>query len=171
MNARAGREPAQALGGPEGLEPASPIVMPGHAETTIYDVARVAGVAPSTVSRALSKPGRVSYKTAEHVRRVAEQLGYRTGRMERVVSQRGTGMLGMIVADIANPVFFGMIRGAERGASDRGFTMLMVETQESEEVERAALDRLIPVVDGVILSASRMSDSAIRSVAKLKPLV
>jgi len=49
--------------------------------------------------------------------------------------------------------------------------LLMVETQESEEVERAALDRLIPVVDGVILSAPRMSDSAIRSVAKRKPLV
>jgi DNA-binding LacI/PurR family transcriptional regulator len=60
--------------------------MPGHAEPTIYEVARVAGVAPSTVSRASSKPGRVSYKTAEHVRRVAEQLGYRTGRIERVVS-------------------------------------------------------------------------------------
>jgi LacI family repressor for deo operon, udp, cdd, tsx, nupC, and nupG len=160
MNAGAGYEPAQALGGPGGLEPASPIVMPGHAEPTIYEVARVAGVAPSTVSRASSKPGRVSYKTADHVRRVAEQLGYRTGRMERVVSERGTGMLGMIVADIANPVCFGM-SGAERAASDRGFTMLMVETQESEGVERAALDRLIPVVDGVILSASRMSDSAI----------
>jgi hypothetical protein len=79
----------------------------------------------------------VSYKTAEHVRRVAEQLGYRTGHMERAVSERGTGMLGIIVADIANPVFFGMIREAERAASDRGFTMLVVETQESEEVERA----------------------------------
>jgi DNA-binding LacI/PurR family transcriptional regulator len=78
------------------------MVMPGHAEPTIYDVARVAGVAPSTVSRASSKPGRGSYKTAEHVRRVAEQLGYRTGRMERVISERGSGMLGMIVADIAN---------------------------------------------------------------------
>jgi DNA-binding LacI/PurR family transcriptional regulator len=33
---------------------------------------------------------------------VAEQLGYRTGRMERVISERGSGMLGMIVADIAN---------------------------------------------------------------------
>ncbi len=40
-----------------------------------------AGVAPSTVSRALSKPDRVSYKTAEHVRQLAEQVGYRTGRM------------------------------------------------------------------------------------------
>jgi LacI family repressor for deo operon, udp, cdd, tsx, nupC, and nupG len=56
----------------------------------------------TTVSRALSKPGRVSYKTAEHVRQVAEQLGYRTGRMERTLSKRGTGMLGIIVADIAN---------------------------------------------------------------------
>jgi len=40
MNARADREPAQAPGGPGGLEPASPIVMSGHAEPTIYDVGR-----------------------------------------------------------------------------------------------------------------------------------
>lgn len=145
--------------------------MPGLAEPTIYDVARVAGVAPSTVSRALSKPGRVSFKTAEHVRRVAEQLGYRTGRMERSVSERGTGMLAIIVADIANPVFFGMIRGAERAAHAGGFTMLMVETQESEPIERDAVNRLLPLVDGVILSASRMGDQAIRNVAKRTPVV
>ncbi|MFL6044756.1 MAG: LacI family DNA-binding transcriptional regulator [Propionibacteriaceae bacterium] len=166
MNGYSGRGgSASALGRPEEWEPASPIVMPGQAEPTIYDVS------PSTVSRALSKPGRVSYKTAEHVRQVAQQLGYRTGRMERTFSERGTGMLGIIVADIANPVFFGMIRGAERAGSDLSFTMLVVETQESGDAERAALDRLIPVVDGVILSSSRMSDSAIRSVAKRTPLV
>lgn len=161
MNGYSGRGgSASALGRPEEWEPASPIVMPGQAEPTIYDVS------PSTVSRALSKPGRVSYKTAEHVRQVAQQLGYRTGRMERTFSERGTGMLGIIVADIANPVFFGMIRGAERAGSDLSFTMLVVETQESGDAERAALDRLIPV-----LSSSRMSDSAIRSVAKRTPLV
>ncbi len=145
--------------------------MPEPAEPTIYDVARVAGVAPSTVSRALSKPGRVSFKTAEHVRRVAEQLGYRSQKMERPVSARGTGMLAIIVADIANPVFFGMIRGAERAAHAGGFTMLMVETQESEPIERDAVDRLLPLVDGVILSASRMGDQAIRNVAKRTPVV
>ena len=47
----------------------------GRSEPTIYDVARAAGVASSTVSRALSKPGRVSFRTAEHVRRVADELG------------------------------------------------------------------------------------------------
>ena len=125
--------------------------MPEPAEPTIYDVARVAGVAPSTVSRALSKPGRVSFKTAEHVRRVADKLGYRSQKLERPVSARGTGMLAIIVADIANPVFFGMIRGAERAAHAGGFTMLVVETQESEPIERDAVDRLLPLVDGVIL--------------------
>ena len=155
-------------------EPREPITgriqMPGLAEPTIYDVARGAGVAPSTVSRALSKPGRVSFKTAEHVRRVAEQLGYRSGKMERPISERGTGMLAIIVADIANPVFFGMIRGAERAATTNGFTMLVVETQESEPIERAAVDRLLPLVDGVILGASRMTDQAIRNVAKRTPV-
>ncbi len=152
-------------------EPTQAVTMPEPAEPTIYDVARVAGVAPSTVSRALSKPGRVSFKTAEHVRRVAEKLGYRSQKLERPVSARGTGMLAIIVADIANPVFFGMIRGAERAAHAGGFTMLVVETQESEPIERDAVDRLLPLVDGVILSASRMGDQAIRNVAKRTPVV
>ena len=155
----------------EGPAPLTGLVMPGNSQLTIYDVARAAGVAPSTVSRALSKPGRVSYATAERVRQVAEEIGYRTGRMERAVSERGSGMLAIVVADIANPVFFGMIRGAERAASERGFTMLVGESEESEPAERAALDRLIPVVDGAVLGSSRMSDAAIRSFAKRKPVI
>jgi DNA-binding LacI/PurR family transcriptional regulator len=50
---------------------------------TIYNVARVAGVATSTVSRALSKPGRVSFKTAEHIRKVTKELGDRSQNFER----------------------------------------------------------------------------------------
>ena len=60
---------------------------------SIYDVAAAAGVAPSTVSRALSKPGRVSFRTAEHVREVAARLGYRTDLRNRRVEGRSTSML------------------------------------------------------------------------------
>ena len=158
-------------GADEASGPLTGPVVPDAGDLTIYDVARAAGVAPSTVSRALSKPGRVSFKTAERIRKVAEELGYRSGRIERSISERGTGMLAIVVADIANPVFFGMIRGAERTARERGYTMLVVESQESEPTERAALDRLIPVVDGAILASSRMTDAAIRSLAKRKPVV
>jgi len=138
---------------------------------TIYDIARTAGVAPSTVSRALSHPGRVSFKTAEHVRRVAKQLGYQSTRIERELPLQRTSLLAMIVADITNPVFFGMIRGAERTATHAGYTMVVVETQESERAEEDVLRRVLPAVDGVILTSSRMSDAAIRAKAKRKPLV
>lgn len=143
----------------------------GETGPTIYDVARAAGVAPSTVSRALAKPGRVSFKTAENVRRVAEELGYRSGRMDLAGPERRTGMLGMIVADIANPVFVGMIRGADRESTAHDLTLLVVESQESVDVERRAVDRLTPVVDGLILSSSRMSVPSIRGLAKRTPVV
>jgi DNA-binding LacI/PurR family transcriptional regulator len=80
-------------------------------------------------------------------------------------------MLAMIVADINNPVFHGMIRGGERTLMHAGYTMLLVETQESEHTEKQALSRVLPGVDGVILSSSRMTDASIRDAAKHKPLV
>jgi DNA-binding LacI/PurR family transcriptional regulator len=138
---------------------------------TIYDVARAAGVATSTVSRALSSPGRVSFRTAEHVRKVATEMGYQSGTMERVLPEQRTALLAMVVADITNPVFHGMIRGAERTAVHAGYTMLVVETQESEQGEREALRRVGPAVDGIVLTSSRMSDNAIRAEAKRKPTV
>jgi len=140
------------------------------ARPSIYDVAKAAGVAASTVSRALSQPGRVSFETAEHVRRVAEEIGYRSTRIERAAPRR-TSLLAVVVADITNPVFFGMIRGAERTAAHSGYSMLIVETQESEATEREALARVQPVADGIVLTSSRMGDGAIREIAKQGPLV
>jgi DNA-binding LacI/PurR family transcriptional regulator len=138
---------------------------------TIYDVARAAGVATSTVSRPLSNPGRVSFKTAEHVRRVAKELGYRSELFEREVPDQRTKILAMIVADINNPVFHGMVRGAERTAVRDGYTVLVVETQESGAAEQSAVQRVLSSVDGILLTSSRMSDSAIRAFAKQRPLV
>ena len=93
---------------------------------TIYDVARIAGVTPSTVSRALAKPGRVSFRTAERIREVAEEIGYRSTTLARAFSEQPTTLMAMIVADITNPVFHGMIRGAERTAAHAGYTTLVI---------------------------------------------
>ena len=77
----------------------------------------------------------------------------------------------MIVADINNPVFHAMVRGAERTAEHLGYTVMVVETQESAAAEHKAIQRVLPSVDGLILTSSRMSDSAIREVAKQRPTV
>lgn len=66
---------------------------------TICDVANAAGVAPSTVSRALARPGRVSAETATRVREVAQRLGYRRNRGFPESAQQSQ-LLAMLVSDI-----------------------------------------------------------------------
>jgi len=78
--------------------------------------AREAGVAVSTASRALSNPDRVSERTREHVREVAERLGYRPNRIAQAWASGRTRMLAIVVPDITNPHHFGLIRGAAAAA-------------------------------------------------------
>lgn len=128
-------------------------------------------MAPSTVSRAFSRPGRVSAESAARVHAAAQQLGYRVNPLARALQSGRTGAIGLIVSDVTNPVHFGIIRGVEEAAAQAGYTMLLADAQESEENERTSLERLLPGVDGVVLASSRMSDRAIRAVAKQRPLV
>ena len=102
---------------------------------------------------------------------MAAQLGYRTQTTQRVLAGEQVHLLAMVVADITNPVFFGMIRGAERTALHAGYQLVLAETQESQRIEQAALERLSAVVDGVILASSRLPDGQIRAAAKAAPLV
>ncbi|MFB7890719.1 LacI family DNA-binding transcriptional regulator [Microbacterium sp. NPDC056044] len=138
---------------------------------TIYDVAAAAGVAPSTVSRAFARPGRVNAETAERIRQVAAEMGYRTNPLARALPTGRTSLLAVIVADVTNPFFFEILRGAEEVATEAGYTLLVADVQESMEAERRALDRTLPMVEGLVLATSRMSDSSIRVAAKQRPTV
>lgn len=140
-------------------------------QPTIYDVAREAGVAPSTVSRTFSRPGRVNAETAARIRQIADDLGYRTNPLARALHSGSTHLLALVVADVTNPFFFDVIRGAESAAADAGYTMLVADVQESQESERQALDRTLPLVDGLVLATSRLSDTSIRVAAKQRPTV
>ncbi|WP_104162781.1 LacI family DNA-binding transcriptional regulator [Cryobacterium sp. N22] len=138
---------------------------------TIYDVAAAAGVAPSTVSRTFSRPGRVNSETAERIRRIAAEMGYRTNPVARALPTGRTSIIAIIVSDVTNPFFFEIIRGAEETASAAGYTLLVADVNESADAERKALDRTLPLVEGIVLATSRMSDSSIRVAAKQRPTV
>ncbi|MCD2444099.1 LacI family transcriptional regulator [Agromyces sp. SYSU K20354] len=144
---------------------------PHATNPTIYDVARVSGVAPSTVSRTFSRPGRVNVETADRIRRVAAELGYRTKPVTRALSTARTRLFAVIVPDVPDRFFREVIRGATEAANAAGYTVVVVDAQRSAESERAALDRLLPVVDGVIFAASLLPDATIRVAAKQRPTV
>ncbi|KAB1929264.1 LacI family DNA-binding transcriptional regulator [Micromonospora noduli] len=146
-------------------------IRPPGQRVTIYDVAHEADVSPSTVSRAFSRPSRVNSETAERIRRVAERLGYRTNPLARALTTSRTQMIALVIADITNPVYAEIVRGAQEVAADGEYTTVLIDAQESDRLERAAVERTMSTVDGIVLASSRMSDSAIRMVAKQRPVV
>ncbi|RAO43125.1 LacI family DNA-binding transcriptional regulator [Micromonospora saelicesensis] len=146
-------------------------IRPPGQRVTIYDVALEAGVSPSTVSRAFSRPSRVNSETAERIRQVAERLGYRTNPLARALTTSRTKMIALVIADITNPVYAEIVRGAQEVAADGEYTTVLIDAQESDRLERAAVERTMSTVDGIVLASSRMSDSAIRMVAKQRPVV
>lgn len=147
-------------------DPGKPTPVP-----TIYDVARVAGVNASTVSRALNNPGRINAKTEQLVRQAAESIDYRVNPMARAVKTGRTATIALVLSDITNPVYFDLVRSAERVAAAGGYTLVLAESQESSQTEFAAVQRLQAGVDGIILVASRLSDEQIRVFATSKPIV
>lgn len=140
-------------------------------KATIYDIAKLAGVNPSTVSRALGKPGRVSAKTQKLVEDAAAELNYSVNPFARALPTGRTNTFGLIVSDITNPIYFDIIRGAEAAASLSGFTMVLAESAESADTELTVARRMLPATDGVILASPRMPDSRIRELAEGKPVV
>jgi LacI family transcriptional regulator len=138
---------------------------------TIYDVAQLAGVNPSTVSRALSTPGRISAKTEARIHEAARALQFQINPMARALQTGRTNTLGLLIADITNPMFFDVARGAEREAAERGYTLVISESQESGSREVEAADRIIRSVDGIILVSTRLSDEEIVALSARTPLV
>jgi DNA-binding LacI/PurR family transcriptional regulator len=138
---------------------------------TLQDVAREAGVAVSTVSRALSSPERVNATTREHVQAVARSLGYRPNRLAQALPTGRTRMLAVLVPDITNPHNFGLVRGAEAQARAGGSTLVIADTQGAPELEVAHLERLASSVDGFVLASSRLPDDQLRTLAERSPVV
>lgn len=138
---------------------------------TIYDIAELAGVNPSTVSRALTTPGRISAKTEAKIRAAAKELNYVVNPFARALPTGRTKTIALMMADITNPVFFGVIRGAGEVALERGYVLVNAESQESSSDEENILQRILPTVDAVLLVTTRLPDEDIQRINEIKPTV
>ncbi len=144
-----------------------------HAKPTIYDVAKAAGVSPSTVSRAFSHPGRVSFKTAEKVRVAALEVGYGQAleTIETRPETRQTGIIGLVAADVSNPFFLEIFHGAEHAAATQGFLITLINAKESVQRSRTVIQKILPHLDGLLLASSRLDSSEIQKIARALPTV
>ncbi len=138
---------------------------------TIKDVARMAGVSASTVCRALGNPDLVRPETAERVRRAAGSLGYRPNRAARGLITGRTGSLGVIVPDLANPFFPGVVKGVQARAREADYMVFLADTGEDPLAELELVRTLSKQVDGIVLCSPRMTEEDLRAAVDETPLV
>lgn len=135
---------------------------------TLRDVAERAGVHPSTASRAINERTRslVDDQTVGRVLEAAEVLGYRPDSLARALKTNRTLTVGMLLPDLTNPLFPPIVRGIEDGLGRADYTLILGNTDNDTEKERAVLSALLARrIDGLILATTRREPSpAIREV-------
>lgn len=118
----------------------------------ITDVARLAGVSTATVSRALSRPERVSAETRATIERAIAETGYRLNLAARNLRHQRTGSIVALVPNLANPYFSQILSGIATVLSPAGYNLLVADTRTTNPLRYADpshADGLI-VLDGSV---------------------
>ncbi|MBX7443762.1 MULTISPECIES: LacI family DNA-binding transcriptional regulator [unclassified Arthrobacter] len=146
------------------MEPASPGTI-----VTLKDVAAASGVSISTASRALDERITSRSAAAAHVRKVAEELGYRRNSFASSLRRGETRTLGVLVPRLSDTVMALMFEELERAASSRGyFAMVATSGDDPEDEKRAAETLLDRNIDGLILATARLDDELPRLLRQRK---
>jgi len=132
-----------------------------HRPVTLRDVAKMAGVHPSTASRILSGSRRGDPEAASRILSAAETLGYRTNRIARALRQQSTTTVGMVVPDLENPFFPALVKSIEAALSREGYALLLCDAQNDPDVEAERVDALLQrQVDGLVVCPVHLTRSA-----------
>ncbi|SHK56433.1 transcriptional regulator, LacI family [Shimia gijangensis] len=119
---------------------------------TIEDVAKLAGVSIATVSRAIRTPEKVAESTRKRVTAAIARTGYTANAMAQNLRMRRSRMVMVLTPSIADPNFPGILIGLEKAANERGYAVLIGNTDGSISLEENHLRFLSAgMVDGLIL--------------------
>lgn len=139
---------------------------------TIVDVAKLAGVSPSTVSRVLAGNPRISAETQERVRDAMRDLDYHPHAIARSLVTKSSRTIGLVTArpatqTFANPFFPEVIRGIASVVEGEGYNLLLSASRGEQNEREACLSLLRSRhVDGVILTSSRLGDRLIEALVR-----
>ncbi|KQN77982.1 transcriptional regulator [Duganella sp. Leaf61] len=136
------------------------------------DVARLAGVSPSTVSRILNGTAKVSDDKRLAVLAAIEKVSFAPNQMAQGLKKGRSLTIGIVVQDISSPFFDETLRGIDDGLKGTGYASVIVSGHwnADEEADRVRL-LLARKVDGIILLSGRISDEAVLGFSGQRPIV
>ena len=122
---------------------------------TIKDIARIAGVSTSTVSRALSGSKELSEATRERIVKICNEQGYRVNALARSLIRSRTNVIGLIVPEVTNPFYAEVSLGIETHARQLGYNVMLCNSQQDTKTTEELFGFLTShQVDGIILVGS-----------------
>src|SRR5829696_2145157 len=126
------------------------------AMATIDDVAKQAGVSIATVSRVLNGTSGVGDETRKRVEAAMAALEYQPNPAARSLRSNRSRIIGLLISDIQNPFFAGLIRGIEDEALRHGYSLILCNSSENPQREQQYLDVLYAErVAGAIIVPTR----------------
>ena len=129
-------------------------------EVSIEDIARVAGVSHSTVSRALRDSSLISFEVRERIQKLAREMGYTPNAIAQSLQTRQTSTIGLVVTSIADPFWGDVMKGVEEVARAAGFSVFLTASHNDPDQEMAIIETLRRRrVDGILIAATRIASN------------
>lgn len=121
--------------------------------TTIYDIAKKAGVSIATVSKVINGKGKISKATKDHVIEVMKNLNYHPSTIASALAGKKTFTLGLLIPDISNPYFAEMARAIEDRSNQLGYSVVICNTDNNDhKIEEYVSLLLQKKVDGIMIA-------------------
>ena len=128
-----------------------------RAPTSIKDIARLAGVSHSTVSRALRNSPLVNPQTTREIQGIARQLAYQPSAVARGLVTGKTYTIGVVVTTIADPFVSEVVIGIELAANDNGYSVFLADSNADPAREKSVVHSFAERrVDGIVVTSSRV---------------
>ena len=139
---------------------------------TVYDVAELAGVSPSTVSRFLNRTTFVAPDKSQLIENAISTLGYKPSTRQGAKSVTRSMTLGVLIQSAESPFSSEILFGMEKAVTSRGYNLLIATGYWNNDAEKKAMDKLIAQkVDGIMTLTGTLSDEQVNRYAANKPIV
>jgi len=127
---------------------------------SIADIARIAGVSHTTVSRALRDSPLISQDTRERIQQLAHEMGYTPNSIAQSLQTKRTNMIGLVITSIDDPFLGDVVKGVEDVARDSGFSVLFSTTHNNPDQEMEVIETFHRRrVDGILIASSRITSN------------
>ena len=132
---------------------------------TLKDVAKLANVDASTVSRTLNNNSYVHEDTRRRVMEAVEQLSYKPNLLAQGLRKGKRQSIGVIIPSISLSIFSDIVQVIEREATKLGYRIIICSSDDDPDIEKEYIERLRNgLVDGIIIASTGKNNAALRNI-------